>query len=334
VLNIKMIENTPYFRPRPKSIPGYHQFTNGSFIAFVHEEQVLKKMAQWARQWRHAEIAGRLVGRVYRDEEGFWCVVTGIIPADVTGGPTSVQTTEKDAAHTVRALDERHPAEDLLGWYHSHPFALDNYSSPDRANQAQWGKPYHLGLLIALHPDRVKIHAFRGPESERLRDSCVVPNAQLIAKCQAPDAKPTTYAPTERSCDCDATNSDRSLLHFAWAVVLIVILFAVEESSRRQWQAVDTRLQRLQVTTKKVQTEVHKQTRLLQNRQEDEQTESNESSRFWIGGTATKILQSLEAVMLENSHDADASQLRNGNSSTCPSYPEQSDSSQPELPLD
>jgi hypothetical protein len=95
-------------------------------------------------------------------------------------------------------------------------------------------------------------------------------------------------------------DSDRSLFHFAWAVVLIVILFAVEESSRRQWQAVDTRLQRLQVTTKKVQTKVLEQSRLLQNQQEDEQTGSNESSRFWIGGTATKILQSLEAVMLEN----------------------------------
>jgi proteasome lid subunit RPN8/RPN11 len=173
--NVRLIENAVHFRPRPQNLPGYHRYSNGQFDAFVHETDVLRTVADWAQRWDRTEIAGRLVGRVYRDDDGFWCVITGAILADFRGGPTTVTTTDEDAAHTSRVLTENHPAEDLMGWFHSHPFGLDNYSSVDRANQAQWGKAYHVGLLVARHLDCIRVHAFVGPESELLGDSYVVP---------------------------------------------------------------------------------------------------------------------------------------------------------------
>lgn len=245
MFNIKVIENAPNFRPRPKGTPGYHQFSNGTFDAFVHEEHVLKKIAHRARQWRHSEIAGRLVGRVYRDDSGFWCVITGVVPADVTGGPNAVQTTELDAAHTVRALDEQHLAEDLLGWFHSHTLAFDDYSSVDRTNQTLWGKSYHLGLLISLHPGEVKIHAFRGPDSERLRDSYAVPNCWLTRPIQSPNAISTVSAPPAAPDVHEAPHEDRLLDRIAWPLILILAISAIVVTSRRQWREIDANLRKV-----------------------------------------------------------------------------------------
>lgn len=162
-----------FYRPRPTDLSIYHRFSNGQFDAFVHKERVLEAIADSACQRSDTEIVGRLVGRAYRDDRGTWAVVTDAVLARFTGGPATVATTTEDSAEIVRVLEQDHPSEDLMGWYHSHVFAVHEYSPTDKDNQTQWRKPYHIGLLVVVCADAVTVHAFRGPEGERLAKSYV-----------------------------------------------------------------------------------------------------------------------------------------------------------------
>ena len=270
MLSVKVIENAAHYRPRPKSIPGYHRFSNGRFDAFVHEQNVLQTIAHWAQPWGDSEIAGRLVGRVYRDDCEFWCVITGAILADFRGGPTTVKTTNEDAAHTARALEERHPAEDLLGWYHSHPFGLDEYSSVDRANQAEWGKPYHLGLLVSRHLGFAKIHAFRGPDSERLLDSYIVPVGQLSSRSPTPqsiEARPSVAAPQTVCVHRHSALSEyRDLVAFTlFALATVACSFLLTDALADQLRPVVDRVHETQLVTEQLRSEFQQHTQQVQN---------------------------------------------------------------------
>ncbi len=180
MFEMKKITNKPAYRPRPKQIVGYHWFSNGCFDAFVHKDNVLAKISWWACCSRNSEIVGRLVGRPYRDEHGEWVILTGAIAAHFVGGPVNVKTTVEDGAVMARALEQEHPTEELMGWYHSHTCGLDDYSSTDQINQAEWSKPYHMGLLVTLHSDSVTVHAYCGPESKRMHPSAPFQEADCL----------------------------------------------------------------------------------------------------------------------------------------------------------
>ena len=175
MFEVEVIRNEPAYRPRPADLTGYHRYSGSQFDAFVHKEKVLKAIADWSWERTDTEIVGRLVGRPYRDDQGYWIVVTHAILARFTGGVAAVRTTAADGAEIARSLEQDHPAEDLLGWFHSHLCGLEQYSSTDKTNQAEWRKPYHVGLLAVVRPTSVRIHAFRGPECERLAEPHVCP---------------------------------------------------------------------------------------------------------------------------------------------------------------
>src|SRR3972149_2803067 len=187
----------PMFRPRPSRLRRYHRFSSGQFDVFVHEEKVLESIAQRARLSREAEIVGRLVGRPYRDDRGDWAVVTGEIAALGASGPADVRTTTEDAGRTSLSLEQDFPTEELVGWYHSHVGGLHDYSSTDRMNQAGRKKPYHIGLLSVVSDNSVSIHAFRGPECERLRDSFNCKAASLLQRYEP--STPACYPVSEES---------------------------------------------------------------------------------------------------------------------------------------
>lgn len=262
MLNVRTIENEVHFRPRPNSIPGYHIFSNDEFSAFVHEQDVLATIARWALQNRSAEIAGRIAGRAFRDDQGYWCVVTGALLADFSSDFTSVTTTQEDAAITTRALNEQHPTEDPHGWFHSHPMGLDEYSTVDKSNQSQWKQPYHLGLLVSIHVDRTLIHAFLGPESEKLSGSYSIPACDLFTS-RTPDANrrlcPRTCLTTDRVKTPEPYRRDYTsvLLVVAVAIAFAAVShFMTRGSSKSLWPIGD-RVQELEQVTKRLSGDLH-----------------------------------------------------------------------------
>jgi hypothetical protein len=82
----------------------------------------------------------------------------------------NVETSFDDERRLVNTLMRQYPIAEKMGWYHSHPFVMPSYSGTDAENQRFWNEAYHLGFLACVDrgSQTVTIHAFRGPEGERL----------------------------------------------------------------------------------------------------------------------------------------------------------------------
>jgi proteasome lid subunit RPN8/RPN11 len=164
----EIIRNEPAYRPRPQALAGYHRFfdAEGRFEAFVLEV-TLRTMVQEAADAVPNETIGYLVGRPFRDGAGPYAIVTAAIAAKkAKRGRTCVETTLHDEKSTVQALEQHFPICEKLGWWHSHPFDMHNYSSTDRENQAFYcSQRFQIGLLVCLVEGEATVHAFGGPDS-------------------------------------------------------------------------------------------------------------------------------------------------------------------------
>jgi proteasome lid subunit RPN8/RPN11 len=69
-----------------------------------------------------AEVCGVLIGNVYRDEHGPYLYVTNAIRGDRASGlATQVTFTAETWSEIQRVMDQEHPDERIVGWYHTHP---------------------------------------------------------------------------------------------------------------------------------------------------------------------------------------------------------------------
>jgi len=204
-----IIRNEPAYRPRPVTMPGYHRFSGGDYDAFV-ALGALEAIAEQARRAAPNEMIGYLVGRPFRDARGSYAVVTEAVFAESARcGPVTVETTLDDEQRLLATLQADHPLAERLGWFHSHPFFMPNYSSTDLENQRFWSESYQLGLLACLASDgSVSVFAFRGPESEAVHPSYAascsphpngVPALQSEWGTEHEETTPTMAQPTKQT---------------------------------------------------------------------------------------------------------------------------------------
>ena len=213
-----LIDSEPTRHPRPAKLDGFHCFRRDGFEAFVHVAKVLRRIAHWARQRRRVEVIGVLVGRAYQDECGRYVIITDVLLAENSDShPSRVGTTPQDCASFVRAMKNKFPAAEIVGWFHSHIFDLHDYSSIDRRNQASWDEPHNLGLLVVVGEDETRVHAFRGPESERLSPTWVY-SVSEVADEPAPPADDAASA----SASDDAARRMFHLEPVAGMIVLVL----------------------------------------------------------------------------------------------------------------
>jgi proteasome lid subunit RPN8/RPN11 len=68
------------------------------------------------------ELCGVLVGKVYRDQDGPYLVVADAIQArEAREESSQVTFTYSSWDHIHREMDEKHPDQSIVGWYHMHP---------------------------------------------------------------------------------------------------------------------------------------------------------------------------------------------------------------------
>jgi proteasome lid subunit RPN8/RPN11 len=69
-----------------------------------------------------SEVCGVLVGNVYRDEKGPYLYISSAIRGDRASGlATQVTFTAETWSHIQAVMDNDHPDERIVGWYHTHP---------------------------------------------------------------------------------------------------------------------------------------------------------------------------------------------------------------------
>ena len=65
-------------------------------------------------------------------------------------------------------LENSNPADEIVGWYHSHPQSSAFFSETDRKEQSTWPASYNVGLVISGLEDTEPFAVFCGPFSNRL----------------------------------------------------------------------------------------------------------------------------------------------------------------------
>jgi proteasome lid subunit RPN8/RPN11 len=68
------------------------------------------------------EICGILLGTVYHDSKGPWCLIDASVRGNFSAGKeTAVTITSETWTHVNEVRDRLHPDKKFIGWYHTHP---------------------------------------------------------------------------------------------------------------------------------------------------------------------------------------------------------------------
>ena len=140
------------------------------YQGFVHR-RVLKVINEETIHCGDLETIGFLVGRAFRDDQGYYAYVTDAIVAPYAErNRTTVRTTEQDAVFLNEYMQNDAIHLDKIGWWHSHPnLGLTRYSGTDHINQEQWcSEPHQMALLVARDEDISRIVGFHGPDSTEM----------------------------------------------------------------------------------------------------------------------------------------------------------------------
>ena len=130
-------------------------------------------------QFNRVEQGGLLIGRVYKDEEKIFGVVTQTISGDLAQG----SSTYLDMGHDVwkKMLDKKDELlkEDdklhVIGWYHTHPNNLSVFMSGTDMNTQNTMFPENWHFAMVINPHQKVWKVFQG-------DACKVVNAYRIKK--------------------------------------------------------------------------------------------------------------------------------------------------------
>ena len=152
-----------------------HEWDNPepSDMRVLIDHGVLEEAVEEARATPEQEIAGFMLGRLYRDglTSKVFVTITGLASAGGTteASETSVTYTPASFAHVREMIKLRGRDETVVGWYHSHPFKLCAecplptppeciakvlfYSQDDiHLMSSTFPEPFSLGLLVAVEP--------------------------------------------------------------------------------------------------------------------------------------------------------------------------------------
>ncbi|MFC4588240.1 Mov34/MPN/PAD-1 family protein [Sphaerisporangium corydalis] len=110
------------------------------------------------------ETGGLLTGRVLRDDDGVYVIVTGAVRAgDAAGGRGHFTLSAEQTTDLRLEAARRDPGADVIGWWHSH-LEWSGYSGVDAKTQSMWTSPHHVGLLVFAR-GRSWVQAYLGPDS-------------------------------------------------------------------------------------------------------------------------------------------------------------------------
>ncbi len=95
------------------------------------------------------EICGVLLGSVFHDEKGPWCLIDASVRGNFSAGKqTQVTITSETWTHVNEVRDREFPDKKFVGWYHTHPGFGIFLSGMDDFIQANWfAEPWQIALV-------------------------------------------------------------------------------------------------------------------------------------------------------------------------------------------
>jgi len=189
------------FRPRGAMPAVSRRFrSDDGFECFV-TPQAVERLLEGTRRARPNEAFAVLFGRAFHDGDGEYTVVNGVHhPTAFARGPRHVDLSPAEAALARNEGARRFPAEDAVGWSHSHAYD-SGYSQTDRDEQRTWPGRHHVGILTFM-PGWPLLRVYHGPSA--------APMAEVVP-AQRVDAGPCRVTGWDRAwCHCPDCAQRRS----------------------------------------------------------------------------------------------------------------------------
>ena len=165
----------PRFRERPPMLfDEYTTFGRSGTTqptVYIHDRTFYDLVADGARALPK-ETIGLLYGRSWQDAAGRWMVINRYVtaqPMEKSCSPVRSSLTAEGNASLRRRAELLVPAEECLGWAHTHTFCEPEFSSGDFGEQARKSVE-SVGLLAYRAEDEVvwRFSVYLGPTAEQL----------------------------------------------------------------------------------------------------------------------------------------------------------------------
>lgn len=102
-------------------------------------QSVLDDIHAHGRATDDVEICGVLLGTIYHDSKGPWCLIDASVRGNFSSGKqTQVTITSDTWTHVNEVRDRQYPDKKFVGWYHTHPGFGIFLSGMDDFIQANW----------------------------------------------------------------------------------------------------------------------------------------------------------------------------------------------------
>ncbi|MDR0791568.1 MAG: hypothetical protein LBE47_03405 [Methanomassiliicoccaceae archaeon] len=110
----------------------------------------------------NVEVMGLLTGRIYKDGDGMYAVVSKVVTSGLLSDDVSVRFDPSDMVTLFDALDELESDYVIVGWYHSHLGIGCFMSETDIGTHVSaFGD---LGFAIVIDPIKEEIKVFMGSD--------------------------------------------------------------------------------------------------------------------------------------------------------------------------
>jgi len=112
-------------------------------------QSVLDEIHAHGQATSDVEVCGVLLGNVYRDSKGPWCLIDASVRGNFSSGKqTQVTITSETWTHVNEVRDRQFPDKKFIGWYHTHPGFGIFLSGMDDFIQVNWfGEPWQIALV-------------------------------------------------------------------------------------------------------------------------------------------------------------------------------------------
>ena len=136
----------------------------------VIQQSVMNDIHAHGRATDSVEVCGVLLGTVYHDDKGPWCLVDASVRGNFSSGKqTQVTITSETWTHVNEVRDRLYPEKKFVGWYHTHPGFGIFLSGMDDFIQANWfAEPWQIALVYDPQNQRAgRLHLARRENGQR-----------------------------------------------------------------------------------------------------------------------------------------------------------------------
>jgi proteasome lid subunit RPN8/RPN11 len=112
-------------------------------------QSVMEDIRAHGKETQDVEICGVLLGTVYHDSRGPWCLIDANVRGNFSAGKeTAVTITSETWTHVNDVRDRLYPDKKFIGWYHTHPgFGIFLSGMDDFIQENFFSEPWQIALV-------------------------------------------------------------------------------------------------------------------------------------------------------------------------------------------